>query len=184
MTTAEKHDYSAKTQGSQADIIARNLAGVDDHFHAEDNSSINQAMELFTDDCVWEAPNPIGLHQRVEGKEALRPFYEKLFSTMKDVIFQICYERFATVERVVDDSVCTFEVAADGIWPYPVGTQVFMRIVHVFDMRDGKIAKEKVFEMRKPATSHEELMQMVEEAKVGPWMPGRMNERAKSRTKS
>ena len=26
MTTAEKHDYSAKTQGSQADIIARNLA--------------------------------------------------------------------------------------------------------------------------------------------------------------
>jgi ketosteroid isomerase-like protein len=116
----------------------------------------------------------------VEGKKALRPFYEKLFSTMKDVIFQICYERFATVDRVVDDSACTFEVAADGTWPYPVGTQVFMRIVHVFDMRDGKIAKEKVFEMRKPASSHEELTQMVEEAKVGCWMPGRMNERVKS----
>jgi imidazole glycerol phosphate synthase subunit HisF len=46
-----------------------------------------------------------------------------------------------------------------------------MRIVHVFDMRDGRIAKEKVFEMRRPAGSFEELMQMVEEAKVGNWRP-------------
>ncbi len=90
---------------------------------------------------------------------------------MKDVKFHICYERFATADRVVDDSICTFEVAADGVWPYPVGTQVFIGVVHVFDMRDGKIAKEKVFEMRKPAGSKPELMQMVEEAKVGNWRP-------------
>lgn len=162
------------TTQSESDIIARNLAGVDRHFHAEDTGSVNQSIALFTDDAVWEAPNPTGLHRRVEGKEAIRPFYEKLFSTMKDVTFRICYERFATVDRVLDDSVCTFEVCADGIWPYPVGTHVFMRIVHVFDMVDGKIAKEKVFEMRKPARNFEELMQMVEEAKVGSWMPGRM----------
>ena len=122
-----------------------------------------------------EAPNPVGLHRRVEGKEALRPFYESLFRTMKDVRFEICFERFATVDRVVDDSVCTFEVAADGIWPYPVGTLVFMRIVHVFDMRDGRISKEKVFEMRTPAKSPEHLREMVEAAKVGPWQPGRMS---------
>lgn len=149
------------------DIIAMNLAGVESHFHAEDTGSVNAALEAFTDDCVWEAPNPIGLNKRLVGKEQLGPFYQKLFTTMKDVTFRICYERFATVDRVVDDSVCTFEVAADGVWAYPVGTHVFMRIVHVFDMRDGKIVKEKVFEMRKPAGSFEELMQMVEEAKVG-----------------
>jgi ketosteroid isomerase-like protein len=153
------------------DIIARNLAGVESHFHAEDSGSVSHALEAFTDDGVWEAPNPIGLNRRLVGKEAIRPFYEKLFTTMKDVTFRICYERFATVDRVVDDSVCTFEVAADGVWPYPVGTNVFMRIVHVFDMRDGRIAKEKVFEMRRPAGSFEELMQMVEEAKVGNWRP-------------
>jgi ketosteroid isomerase-like protein len=151
------------------DIIAMNLAGVDSHFHAEDTGSVSAALEAFTDGCVWEAPNPIGLNKRLVGKEQLGPFYRSLFTTMKDVTFRICYERFATVDRVVDDSVCTFEVAADGVWPYPVGTHVFMRIVHVFDMRDGKIAKEKVFEMRKPAGSFEELMQMVEEAKVGNW---------------
>ena len=150
-------------------IIAMNLAGVESHFHAEDTGSVSAALEAFTDDCVWEAPNPIGLSKRLVGKEQLGPFYKKLFTTMKDVTFRVCYERFATVDRVVDDSVCTFEVAADGVWPYPVGTHVFMRIVHVFDMREGKIAKEKVFEMRKPAGSFAELMQMVEEAKVGTW---------------
>lgn len=159
---------------TDAEIIARNLEGVESHFHAEDTGSVDQALEAFTEDGVWEAPNPMGLDKRIEGKTAIRPFYEKLFSTMQDVTFRITYERFATVDRVVDDSICTFQVRADGIWPYPVGTHVFMRIVHVFDMRDGKIAKEKVFEMRKPAANFEELMKMVEQAKVGNWMPGKM----------
>jgi len=160
---------------SREAIIERNLAGIESHFHAEDSGSVSDAIAAFTEDCVWEAPNPIGLHRRVEGKAALRPFYESLFATMKDVDFQICFERFATVDRVVDDSVCTFEVAAEGIWPYPVGTLVFMRIVHVFDMRDGLITKEKVFEMRTPADSPEQLHEMVEAAKVGTWQPGRMS---------
>lgn len=155
-------------------IIAINLAAVESHFHAEDTNSVESALSAFTDDCVWEAPNPRGLNKRIEGKEALRPFYKKLFTTMKDVEFRICYERFATPTRVVDDSICTFEVAADGIWEYPVGTQVFMRIIHIFDMRDGKIAKEKVFEMRQPVQDLAELDAMVEQAKVGHWEPGRM----------
>lgn len=156
------------------DIIATNLAAVDSHFHAEDSNSVEAALAAFTDDGIWEAPNPCGLNKRIEGKTALMLFYKKLFTTMKDVEFRICYERFATPTRVVDDSICTFEVAADGIWEYPVGTLVFMRIIHVFDMRDGKIAKEKVFEMRQPVEDRVELDAMVEQAKVGPWEPGRM----------
>jgi SnoaL-like domain len=77
-----------------------------------ETGSVAQAIEAFTDDGIWEAPNPLGLNKRVEGKEALRPFYETLFSTMKDVTFRIC-ERFATADRVIDDSICTFEVAGD-----------------------------------------------------------------------
>src|SRR5262245_52613143 len=127
---------TSKARESASDIIARNLAGVETHFHAEDSSCVEEALAAFTDDGVWEAPNPSGLHKRIEGKALIRPFYEKLFSTMKDVTFHITYERFATVDRVVDDSICTFQVCADGVWPYPVGTHVFMRIVHVFDMHD------------------------------------------------
>jgi len=179
MTAPEKKMESL----TESEIIALNLDGVESHFHAEDSGSVDQALEAFTEDGVWEAPNPTGLNKRLEGKAAIRPFYEKLFSTMKDVTFRITYERFATVDRVVDDSICTFQVRADGVWPYPVGTHVFMRIVHVFDMRAGKIAKEKVFEMRKPAASFEELMAMVEAAKIGTWMPGQMaHQMAQGRT--
>jgi hypothetical protein len=160
---------------SVSNVISINLAAVESHFHAEEFNSVETAIDAFVDDCVWEAPNPNGLNKRIEGKRDLTTFYKKLFTTMKDVEFRICYERFATPQRVVDDSVCTFEVAGDGVWEYPVGTLVFMRIVHVFDMRDGKIAKEKVFEMRRPVMNVAELDAMVESAKVGRWEPGRMS---------
>ena len=48
----------------------------------------------------------------------------------------------ANTGRVVDDSVISFEVAAEGFIPLPVGTRCEMRLTHIFEMRDGKIAKE------------------------------------------
>ena len=65
---------------------------------------------------------------------------------MRNVKFQPL-QRFATEDRVVDDSNVTFEVAKDGYWHFPVGSQVKMRLVHIFEMRDGKIAREIVFDM-------------------------------------
>jgi hypothetical protein len=56
-----------------ADIVAMNLAGVESHFHAEDTGSVSAALEAFTDDCVWEAPNPNGLNKRLVGKAELGP---------------------------------------------------------------------------------------------------------------
>jgi ketosteroid isomerase-like protein len=47
----------------------------------------------------------------------------------------------------VDDSIVTFEVAKDGYWHFPLGSKVEMRLVHIFEMRDGKIARELVFDM-------------------------------------
>lgn len=56
------------------DIIAINMAAVDTHFHAEDTNSVESALEAFTDDCVWEAPNPHGLNKRVADRQCgLRP---------------------------------------------------------------------------------------------------------------
>jgi ketosteroid isomerase-like protein len=56
-------------------------------------------------------------------------------------------QRFATEDRVVDDSIVTFEVAKDGYWRFPAGSRVEMRLVHIFEMRDGKISRELVFDM-------------------------------------
>ena len=72
--------------------------------------------------------------------------YQQLWASMRNVKFQPL-QRFATEDRVVDDSNVTFEIAQDGYWHFPVGSQVKMRLVHIFEMRNGKIAREIVFDM-------------------------------------
>ena len=64
---------------------------------------------------------------------------------MRNVRFQ-SLQCFATEDRVVDDSMVTFEIARCGYWPWSVDTKIEMRLVHIFEMRDGKISRELVFE--------------------------------------
>jgi ketosteroid isomerase-like protein len=128
------------------DRIAGNLAAVESHFHSEAVNEVEAALETFTDDVVWEAPAPNGLARSFSGKEAAARNYRELFASMRDVKFQLL-QRFATEDRVVDDSIVTFEVAKDGYWHFPLGSKVEMRLVHIFEMRDGKIAREIVFDM-------------------------------------
>jgi ketosteroid isomerase-like protein len=76
--------------------------------------------------------------------------YRKLFASMRDIKFRLL-QRFATEDRVVDDSFVTFEVAQEGYWHFPLGSHIEMRLVHIFEMRDGKISKEIVFDMGRVA---------------------------------
>lgn len=68
---------------------------------------------------------------------------------MRDVKFQFL-QRFATEDRVVDDSIVTFEVAREGYWHFPAGSKIEMRLVHIFEIRGGKISREIVFDMGRP----------------------------------
>ena len=145
-----------ETEGIQAgaalktDRIAENLACVELHFHTEALSEIERALELYTDDIVWEAPAPNGLNRSFYGKQAVAESYRELFASMGNVQFQPL-QRFATEDRVVDDSLVTFEVVRDGYWQhFSKGQKIEMRLVHIFEMRDGKISKEIVFDMGKP----------------------------------
>lgn len=128
--------------------ITQNLAAVENHFHSEALSDVEAALKTFTDDIVWEAPAPNGLNRSFTGKEPVAENYRKLWASMRNVKFQPL-QRFATDDRVVDDSMVTFEVAKDGYWHFPAGSKVTMRLVHIFEMRDGKIAREIVFDMGK-----------------------------------
>ena len=120
------------------DVIAANLAVIEAHFGSEASGRIDAAIELYTDDIVWEAP---ARSLVIKGKEAVAANYREIFSVLKDVEFHTL-DRFATEVRVVDDSVVTFEVAKDGFIPLPLGTKGEMRLTHIFEMRDGKISKE------------------------------------------
>ena len=119
-------------------IIAANLAAVEAHFGSEATGRIDDAIALYTDDVVWEAPSR---NLVFEGKEAVTANYREIFAVLKNVEFHTM-DRFATEDRVVDDSIVSFEVAKDGFVPFPVGTKCQMRLTHIFEMRDGKISKE------------------------------------------
>ena len=128
------------------DQIAQNLAAVENHFHSEELAEVEAALQTFTEDITWEAPALNGLNRSFRGKEATGNNYRQLWASMSNVKFQPL-QRFATEDRVVDDGICTFEVVKDGYWHFPVGSKVDMRLVHIFEMRDGKIAREIVFDM-------------------------------------
>ena len=121
-----------------ADIIAANLAAVEAHFGSEAAGRIEEALELYTDDVVWEAPSR---RLVIEGKEAVAENYREIFSVINEVEFHNL-DRFATEDRVVDDSIVTFVVAREGFIPLPLGARGEMRLTHIFEMRDGKISKE------------------------------------------
>lgn len=118
--------------------IAVNLAVVEAHFGSEATGRVDAAIDLYTDDVVWEAPSRF---VRLQGKAAVADNYRQLLRIIKNVQWH-CLDRFATEDRVMDDSVITFEVGAEGFIPLPVGTRCEMRLTHIFEMRDGKIAKE------------------------------------------
>jgi ketosteroid isomerase-like protein len=131
--------------------VAQNLAAVGAHFHSEAMNEVEAALGLYTDDIVWEAPAPNGLNRSFSGKEAVARNYRDLFASMREVRFKFL-QRFATEDRVVDDSIVTFEVVRDGYWHFPVGSRIEMRLVHIFEMRDGMISREIVFDMGRPVS--------------------------------
>ena len=118
--------------------IEANLAIVEAHFGSEAGGRVDEAVALYTDDIIWEAPTRnIVLH----GKQAVADNYRNMFSGFKDVQFRTL-DRFATEDRVVDDSVISLEITKTGFMPFPIRTKIEMRLTHIFEIRDGKISKE------------------------------------------
>lgn len=126
-------------------VIKASLATVEAHFHNEALNEIEKACDLYTDDIVWEA---LARNLLLRNKQDAIDNYRKMFASAKDVAFRNL-QRFATEDRVVDDSIAHFKVIGPHSVPAPIGSEIEMRLVHVFEMREAKIAKEIAFEMWK-----------------------------------
>lgn len=70
-------------------------ACVDTHLHSEAENDVEAALELYTDDIVFEAAALNGLNRLFSGKQAVAKFYRELWATMSNVQFQ-SLQRFAT----------------------------------------------------------------------------------------
>lgn len=123
--------------------LALNLAVVDRHIR-EEASDPDGVLTLYTDDAVLEIPGR-GLY--FDTHQAIRDNYVRTFGSMADVVIEPM-DRFATLDRVIDECLVHLRVVGDGLVnaPATVGSRVQLRLLHVFHMRDGKIAREEVFE--------------------------------------
>lgn len=129
--------------------VNENLNAVDAHFHSEGTENVDLALELYTDDILWESHGdpPLGSYR---GKEAVAHRYRTLWACMKDVEFRTL-RRFAAEDKVVDESMLTCRIAQDGLVPVTVGQRVRFHLLHVFDLRRGKICRELVYLGWEPA---------------------------------
>ena len=129
--------------GTVVDVAARNLAVAEAHLRdeARDPSGV---MALYTDDVVLEMPTR-GV--TLTGKAAIEANYRRMFGAIAEVEIEPL-TRFATATHVVDDCVVRFRLVGEGFAnaPVPVGSRVELRLVHLFAMRDGRIARETVLE--------------------------------------
>ncbi|GAA5129319.1 nuclear transport factor 2 family protein [Pseudonocardia adelaidensis] len=126
-------------------VIARNLEVVEAHFHNETPENVEKAVAAYTDDIVWEGPGRgLVLHST---EEALAG-YRDIFASLK-VHSITSLRRFATEQFVFDDCIYDATYVEDRMqnFPFPPGTRVSLRLAHVFEMRDGKIAKEIAYEI-------------------------------------
>jgi len=114
------------------------------HFEEENPERIEECIRLYTLDAEWEAPAR-GVKYR--GPENIKRMYLRLFAATEDFVFT-AVERWATPDRVFDDTIATFRLAREGFEnaPLPIGCKVKMRLVHNFHIRDGLISKEIGYE--------------------------------------
>ena len=144
---------TAQTDTSRRDeLIARNLAAVETHFHNETPETIDPAIAVYTDDIVWEVPAR-GLVLR--SIEDVKQEYLKIFGSM-NIHKIVNLHRFATEEWVFDDSIFEWTITGDGFrnCPYPPGTTVSVRLLHAFQCRDGKICREHGYEIWRDINDH------------------------------
>ncbi|HTQ92184.1 MAG TPA: nuclear transport factor 2 family protein [Streptosporangiaceae bacterium] len=137
------------TQLSPEQVIDRNLAVVDAHFHNENPEDIDKAISLYGDSVVWEVPARGVL---LRDKAAVREAYLNIFKSY-NIHSMTQVRRFGAGNYVVDDSIAVMALVGDvehnvpGC-PFPAGTEVSMRIVHIFELDDeGRIIRENGYEL-------------------------------------
>jgi hypothetical protein len=130
------------------ELAAHNLKVVEAHFHNENPESIDKAIALYGPDVVWEAPNR---GQVYTDPKIVKEAYLAIFRT---VHFNraVTLRRFATENFVFDDQLCDLTVVGDEMpnLGFKPGDRISMRLVHCFEMKDGKIAREIAYEMSRP----------------------------------
>ena len=151
MLAAMLGDQRPDSELTSEEIIERNLRAVEIHFHNENPEDIERAVAVYAGDIVWEAPAR-GLV--LKDSDEVLDAYRKIFATVA-IRKNTSLRRVATEKYVFDDQLGQMVVVGDPEQmlnlPFPLGTEISLRIAHCFEMRDGRITREIAYELWREA---------------------------------
>lgn len=135
-------DISSMTRD---EVIAHNIKVVEAHFHNETPELVDKAIALYGPDIVWEAPaRGVLLTDPAEVKKAYLGIYRTVSFNKATTL-----RRFATEDYVFDDQVIDMTVIGEDMpnLGFKPGDRISMRLIHCFEMKDGKISREIAYEV-------------------------------------
>jgi steroid delta-isomerase-like uncharacterized protein len=115
---------------------------IDRHFAAENAHDVDATLATYTDDIVWDdVTHP---ESPFAGKEAVGAVYSGIIDAIPDVHLE-SVKRIDAGQYVIDESILTGHV--HGAWAglEGGGAPVEVRILHVFEVRDGLISYENAW---------------------------------------
>jgi hypothetical protein len=130
---------------NREELIAHNLKVVEAHFHNETPESVEKAIALYAPSIVWEAPFR---GQVYTDTRDVKDAYMAIFKTVR-YNKTTTLRRYATETFVFDDQIADLTVVGDQMpnLGFQEGDRISMRLVHLFEMDNGKITREIAYEM-------------------------------------
>jgi uncharacterized protein len=115
---------------------------VEAHFRSEADGDVEGTLATFTDDVVHDVVgDPAG---ELHGPAAVGGRYGHLFTNVRgehaDVKHRLYGDNF-----VVDDKIWTAQVVGDFMGLPGHGRRISIRVLHVFEFRNGRISRENVW---------------------------------------
>jgi len=130
---------------TREELIAHNLRVVEAHFHNETPETIDRALAVYGPEVTWEAPARGLVYDNAAD---VRSSYLGIFRTVH-WNRSTTLRRFATESFVFDDQIADLTVVGTEMenLGFEPGERISMRLVHCFEMKNGKIAREIAYEI-------------------------------------
>jgi len=117
---------------------------IDRHFAAENAHDVQATLDTYTDDIVWDdVTHP---DAPFYGKEQVGAVYTSILDAIPDVVLT-SVKRFSGEggRFVVDESMLSGHVHGEWAGMEGGGAPVEVRILHIFELRDGLISFENAW---------------------------------------
>ena len=131
----QQGQHAGSVLEAQDPVTAATIAAVQRWLEAYIARDLDAVMAAVTEDCLVDLPHPAPDGRRVEGRDAVRTHWEKVFRSFP--------AEFETEEMFAAGDRCVFRWVRH--WVDAEGNARHIRGIDVFRVRDGKLAEKRVY---------------------------------------